>query len=282
MTGGYTKLFSSLLASTVWNEPHHVRVVWITVLAMANKHGIVEGSIPGLAHMARVTPTECREAIDRFLAPDPDSRNQYAQGRRLEVVPGGWRLINHAVFRDKVSTDDRREYLRQKQADRRARQQMSTHVNTGDSRQQMSTLSTQSESDTDPDPSPDTDADTHADPTDALRAPARAPVWRQRSKAIALVQPHRSCDPSTSAACARGICVPAFLAKQWAAQTSIEYLRAFVGRVCAQLPDGPVGDDGLRFWRAQWEAAHTSYAPDTRTKAGRTMAALGRVLQEPL
>ena len=46
---GYTKLFNSILASTVWSEPNETRIVWITLLAMADKNGIIEGSVPGLA-----------------------------------------------------------------------------------------------------------------------------------------------------------------------------------------------------------------------------------------
>ena len=41
---GYTKLFNSILASTIWRADDKTRIVWITLLAMADKHGIVEAS----------------------------------------------------------------------------------------------------------------------------------------------------------------------------------------------------------------------------------------------
>jgi hypothetical protein len=47
---GYTKLFSSIVSSTLWREPAATKVVWITMLALADRHGEVEASIPGLAH----------------------------------------------------------------------------------------------------------------------------------------------------------------------------------------------------------------------------------------
>ena len=143
---GYTKLFGSIVASTIWREDDKTRLVWITMLAIANKHGEVEASVPGLADLSRVSVPECRAALAKLEAPDPDSRSSEMDGRRIEKVPGGWRLINHAKYRAKLSVDERREYLAQKQREHRARQQMSTNVNNG---QQMSTPSTQAEADTD-------------------------------------------------------------------------------------------------------------------------------------
>ncbi len=133
---GYTKLFSSILASTVWREDDKTRIVWITMLAMADKNGVAEGSVPGLADFARVSVDDCRAALAKLAAPDPDSRTPEFDGRRIMSVDGGWKLLNHAKYRAKLNADERREYLRNKQAEHRER------VNT---RQQMSTPSTQTE-----------------------------------------------------------------------------------------------------------------------------------------
>ena len=46
---GYTKLFNSILQSTIWREDDKTRIVWITLLAMADKNGIAETSLPSLA-----------------------------------------------------------------------------------------------------------------------------------------------------------------------------------------------------------------------------------------
>ena len=126
---GYTKLFNSILASTVWREPMEVRIVWITLLAMADKDGIAEASIPGLADFARVSVDATREAIQRLSSPDPDSRSQEFEGRRIQSIDGGWLLLNHAKYRAKMSLDERREYNRVKQQQYRERQKMSLTVN---------------------------------------------------------------------------------------------------------------------------------------------------------
>jgi hypothetical protein len=118
---GYTKLFSSIVASTVWNEDNDTRIVWITLLALADRRGIVEGSVPGLAVLARVSVDGCRAAITKLSNPDPDSRSQVKEGRRIEAVDGGWRIVNHEEYRRKLSEDDRREYQRHWMAEKRAR-----------------------------------------------------------------------------------------------------------------------------------------------------------------
>ena len=96
---GYTKLHASILDSSVWLTDKETRLVWITMLAMADQDGVVNASIGGLAHRARVTYDECQAALDVFMKPDPDSRDG-TTGERIEKVPGGWLVLNHANYRD--------------------------------------------------------------------------------------------------------------------------------------------------------------------------------------
>lgn len=129
---GYTKLFGSIVASTIWREPKETKIVWITMLALANKSGVVEASIPGLADLARVSIPECEASLACLMSPDPYSRTKDNEGRRVEEVDGGWRLLNHAKYRAKMGKDERREYLAQKQRESRARKSStnpSTNVN---------------------------------------------------------------------------------------------------------------------------------------------------------
>jgi len=164
---GYTKLFGSIVASTIWREDDKTRLVWITMLAIANKHGEVEASVPGLADLSRVSVEECRISLAKLEAPDPDSRSSEQEGRRIEKVAGGWRLINHAKYRAKLSVDERREYLTQKKREARARQQMSTNVNKCPD---LSTPSTQAE------------ADTKAEAEEALKPTASAGAVTRKKK----------------------------------------------------------------------------------------------------
>lgn len=120
MSRTFTKLFSSITESTVWCEPDRTRLVWICMLAMADQHGRVWGSIPGLANRARVPVEDARAAIDTFLAPDVDSRTKDFEGRRIEIIDGGWRLLNHEKYRairDEESVkESKRRYINTRRA----------------------------------------------------------------------------------------------------------------------------------------------------------------------
>lgn len=102
-------MFGLILDSSVWDTPPPVTKVWVTMMAMADRDGKVHASIPGLAIRARVSRRIAEKALSLFLSPDPDSRTPDAQGRRIEAIDGGWRLLNHSKYREMDSVADRRE-----------------------------------------------------------------------------------------------------------------------------------------------------------------------------
>lgn len=105
---GFTKLFSSIVHSTVWREDMHIKVVWVTMLALADRDGNVSASIPGLADAARVTVEQCQEALDKFMSPDPFSRTKDNEGRRIKEIDGGWFLLNYQKYRELRSAEEAR------------------------------------------------------------------------------------------------------------------------------------------------------------------------------
>jgi hypothetical protein len=110
----YTKLFNSIVTSTIWTEDDKTRIVWITMLALADKNGEVAGSVPGLARIAGVPVEAARIALEKFMAPDPDSRTRDDEGRRIEEIDGGWALLNHAKYRRMASKDENKERTRER------------------------------------------------------------------------------------------------------------------------------------------------------------------------
>jgi len=87
--------FLQFLDSTIWQEPAHTKLTWITMLAMVDRHGEVHASIPGLAARTGVSIQECEEALASFQTPDPYSRTKDYEGKRVKVIDGGWALLNH-------------------------------------------------------------------------------------------------------------------------------------------------------------------------------------------
>ena len=117
---GFTKLHQAILHSSVWSEPHHVRVVWVSMLAMANADGVVEASVSGLARAANVTLAECREALELLMGPDDESRDG-TSGERVARVDGGFYLLNYSNYRDRQTKQQAAaaDRMRKKRAEQR-------------------------------------------------------------------------------------------------------------------------------------------------------------------
>lgn len=121
---GYSKLFSSIIHSTVWRTDTHVRMVWITMLAMKDGQGDVMSSVPGLADAARVSREQLEDALRVLSAPDPDSANQDHEGRRILRLEGGWHVVSHYKYERILSEEDRK--ARQNEKKRRQREAAKT------------------------------------------------------------------------------------------------------------------------------------------------------------
>ena len=116
----YAKLFSDILASTIWATDSSTRIVWITMLAMADKQGDVMASVPGLAHLARVPVDDVRQALEVLLSEDPDSRTPDHEGRRIAEIDGGWAILNYEKHRKRASEEDQKEKAAERQRRHRA------------------------------------------------------------------------------------------------------------------------------------------------------------------
>jgi hypothetical protein len=118
----FVKLFSGIVQSTVWREDLHVKVVWITLLALCDSRGNVSTSVPGLATSAGVSLDQCVEALERLMAPDKWSRTQEHEGRRIEEIDGGYRVLNYLKYRQMRDEEKRNDQTRE--ATRRWRQRV--------------------------------------------------------------------------------------------------------------------------------------------------------------
>ncbi len=122
MTTGFVKLFSSIVTSSIWCEDDATLRVWVAMLATANIDGVVEGSVPGFANLSRVGIPACEAAILKLSSPDPYSRTKDHEGRRIEEIPGGWRILNYRQYRERAQDKDgsRAPYMRSRRAQARA------------------------------------------------------------------------------------------------------------------------------------------------------------------
>lgn len=117
----WSKLFGSILDSTVWRESKETKIVWITLMAMRDRAGCIYASVPGLADRARVTLPECEDALRILSSPDKYSRSKEEEGRRIRSIEGGWQLVNHEKYADMMTQEDARAYWAEQKRKARAK-----------------------------------------------------------------------------------------------------------------------------------------------------------------
>jgi len=138
----FVKLDSSILTSTLWVQ-RDCREVFITALLMAEPfeatepmrqievdsleftdfyvpagwYGLVPAAGPGIVRMAGLKPATGIEALRQLCAPDPESRSQDFDGRRMIRVNGGYLILNYIKYRDRDHTNaDRQKRYRDRNA----------------------------------------------------------------------------------------------------------------------------------------------------------------------
>lgn len=117
----YNRLFTKILDSSIWLEPLHVRVVWITFLAAMDEDGFASFACPGnVARRAGVSLQEAEEALAVLSSPDPNSSDESNDGRRIERVPGGYMILNASKYKAIFTRDVEREQTRRRVAKHRA------------------------------------------------------------------------------------------------------------------------------------------------------------------
>ena len=121
MSEPFTKLLSSITDSSIWDEDNETRIVWVTLLAMADKDGVVHAAVTGIAHRSRIPIASTERALGRFMAPDKYSRSPDYEGRRIERVEGGFSLLNHARIRENLTEPTAKEYHREQKRLQRAK-----------------------------------------------------------------------------------------------------------------------------------------------------------------
>ena len=132
----YVKLFGTILRSSIWAEDPATRLVWITLLTLADENGYVRSSTSGLARMANVPIEDATRAVEVLCAPDLDSGSPEHEGRRIEPVQGGWYLFNYTKYREIRTKEQLANAERQKRYREKAVTNNVTSVTSNDSNAQ--------------------------------------------------------------------------------------------------------------------------------------------------
>jgi hypothetical protein len=113
----YSKLFSSILDSSIWLEEPPTKVVWVTLLAAMDQDGFAHFSaMENLARRAVLSIEETAKAVRILEEPDSNSADKEFDGRRIERVPGGWMVLNCRKYHDIATREIAREKVRKRVA----------------------------------------------------------------------------------------------------------------------------------------------------------------------
>jgi hypothetical protein len=123
---GWSKLFSDIVCSSIWNEDDATRIVWVTMIAIKGPNHIVRATVGGLAHQARVSVESCKTAIDKLSNPDPDGMGQPYEGRRIQEVEHGWLVLNGEAYKNRRDETYRQQYQAEWVKAKRIKQKLST------------------------------------------------------------------------------------------------------------------------------------------------------------
>ena len=110
----FAKLDHGIIFSSLWGLDYHVRIVFVTMLALKDENGFVRSSFTGLLRASNVLANELSEALTVLESPDPDSRTPDHEGRRIMKVDGGWLVLNHEQYRTSESEQREKTRLRVK------------------------------------------------------------------------------------------------------------------------------------------------------------------------
>jgi len=102
---GYVPLFDTLVTGTLHGKWPDIGL-WPVILSMADRHGNLDVTPQYIAGVTGLAVEDVTACLERFCSPDPDSRSQVDEGRRLEPLDPsrkwGWHVVNHATYREKA------------------------------------------------------------------------------------------------------------------------------------------------------------------------------------
>jgi hypothetical protein len=98
----------------------------MVLLSLSDALGVVDMTVEAIAGRTGWSVELLRRGIAELEAADPRSRTADAEGRRIirldQRRDWGWRITNYLAYRDRERARERRDYLRQKKRESRARQ----------------------------------------------------------------------------------------------------------------------------------------------------------------
>lgn len=111
----YGKIFASMYSGSMVGSGPLAFACWAYVLANKDQDGLVElNPILIAAAIGQCTSDDVEKVISAFCEPDPKSRSQDEEGRKLlRRSSFMYAVVNHKVYDEIIKQEDRRSYMRE-------------------------------------------------------------------------------------------------------------------------------------------------------------------------
>lgn len=112
----FAKVFSSIYdGSLATRGPWEALVTFTQLLVLADKFGQVDMTPDVIARRTTIPLEIINKGLHALQQPDPESRRQEAEGRRIVLLDPsrgwGWQIVNYAHYRQIRSAEERKEYM---------------------------------------------------------------------------------------------------------------------------------------------------------------------------
>jgi hypothetical protein len=98
-------------------------IVFQQMIVLCDSQGVIDMTPPAISRRTNIPLDIIEAGIEYLEKPDPYSRSQKEEGRRIVLIDDsrkwGWRIVNHKYYRDLASKDDKREKDRIRIANKR-------------------------------------------------------------------------------------------------------------------------------------------------------------------
>lgn len=110
---GYTPVFNQIYQGTLYGK-WPTAAVWASLLPLFDKNGHLDMSLQAISGMTGWPMDLLKQGIEELMQPDPSSRSEKADGRRLVLIDErrdwGWVAVNHGIYKEKARLMAKSQY----------------------------------------------------------------------------------------------------------------------------------------------------------------------------
>lgn len=127
----YGKIFESIYEGSLYGQWEAI-VTFQQMIVLSSSDGVVDMTPPAIAARTSIPLDIITKGLEVLQQPDRYSRSPACDGRRIELLdparPWGWRIVNHATYRQLATREEKRAADRERMAAKRAVGNMSQVV----------------------------------------------------------------------------------------------------------------------------------------------------------